>query len=131
MVTPVSEMTQEKSNPLDNNIFVLRFQILYEYYRKYFYNNQKDFNIIDTIQDKYNLTPVFLFNNLTYLRETGYINESGLKVFGNYDISFKGIKFVEEITDGKLDYDISNNDVSLIRRKFSEGDTLPAPKLKS
>ena len=113
----------------NNNIFVFRFKILYHFYEKLFWRIHDD-DILGFLKTKYDITSAFLFNNVEYLRNSGYLQYAEPKLAIDLGISYKGIQFVECITDGNMDFDdenISQESLNQIRRKFKEQDVLVEP----
>ena len=107
-----------------DNMYLIRFKMLYAFYEDYFYRtyNNDDMEILAYLQNELDLSSLFLQRNLDYMIGSGYIGDDK-KITS---ISFKGIKFVEEVTDGQLHY----NDQSIkqneghISNKFQTNDLL-------
>lgn len=107
-----------------DNIYVVRFRMLYAFYEDYFYkkHNNDDMEILASMQHELDLSSLFLQRNLDYLLASGYLGDRGDVV----TISYKGIKFIENITDGVFDYSYESINVNRdhIITMFQRGDTL-------
>lgn len=116
-------LENKESQIILDNIYLIRFKILYDFYEDYFYNkyNNDDIEITNHLQDMFGLSSRFLYRNLSYLIKTGYLNDQQ-----STNITFKGIKFIETVTDGKFDfpYEQIKNQEPFIIRKFQENDSL-------
>lgn len=114
-----SENNSKQQQEIDN-IYLVRFKILDEFYGDYFYDKYGDntAEILNILKKELNVNYTFLQRNLDYLTECGYLGSGG--------ITFKGIKFIELVTDGRLnfDYEQVKNQEPFIVRKFQELDTL-------
>lgn len=116
-------VTTEYSN---DNIFVIRYRILYYFYQKLF-SNKYGVEIIDILEYEFGLSRQFLSSNVLYLRNSGYLGYMDPKTQLELGITFKGIRLIEEVTGGNLNYDIKDirsDEASFIRRLFRERDSV-------
>ena|ERR1044072_3260586 len=83
------------------NIHELRYRILKEYYDSFFIDDEPlRFATILDLFKKINLLPRFILANTIYLLVYKYIVKEG----NEYRISARGIRFIEDITEGDIDY---------------------------
>lgn len=109
-----------------DNIYMIRFKILDEFYGDYFYSKY-DGDIPEMkkfFSGEFDVSDSFIERNIAYLMACGYI---GHDKNGKYTgISMKGIKFVEGVTDGEFNYPFEKMkmDKTHIINKFQSGDSL-------
>ena len=107
---------------LESNIYNFRFKLLYYFYEAVFFNKNLEDKVVESFKRRYDVPyEEFIVNNIDYLLKCGYL--SGQENMIN--ITPKGIKFIESITDGDIYFDsenMSQDTLNLIRRKFREQD---------
>jgi hypothetical protein len=120
------QFNEDDQRHVIDSIYLVRFKMLYELYEDYFYNkyiNDLD-KILTILKDELGVTNLFLRRNLDYLMASGYVDHD--KDSGIYGITYKGIKFIEEITDGAFHYKYDRMKINQthIINKFQSGDVL-------
>lgn len=117
-------MTLESKTVIINNIYVVRFKMLYSFYEDYFYSkyDHDELAILEYLKNELDVNSIFLSKNMEYLLAGGYLGDRGDMA----TISYKGIKFIENITSGEFDYthDMIKTDQDHIINMFQKGDTL-------
>jgi hypothetical protein len=104
-------MTTEKPS-LSDNVFLIRFKALYEFYKQAFINpNTSGAILISNLAKTIDINLKFLFANITYLERFGYLQS--VEIPDEFNITYRGTKFVERITDG----DVSFSDEDIISNK--------------
>ena len=112
-------MTSMKN--LNDNIFLIRFKVLYEFYKATFLNDMTSSDVVEELVKTLEINRKFLFANLVYNKVYGYVNKEDLPT--SFYITHRGIKFIEKITDGNMEYNDQDiiNDSDHIVRLFQEG----------
>ncbi len=84
--------------------------MLYEFYKKGFLLDIKSEEIVNELVKSLHMDSKFVFSNLYYLSRCGYLSSKD----SVFDITYRGIKFVEKVTDGNVSFSdkdiISNKD---------------------
>lgn len=113
--------TETEKLTLSDNIFTIRFKILYEFYKNAFIRENDSINTINNLAKELKLDRRFLFSNIKYLETFGYLNSDDTDTL--FEITYRGTKLVELITYGRIDYNDNNmiDDSNFIVRKFQEG----------
>jgi hypothetical protein len=106
---------------LSDNVFLIRFKALYEFYKAAMSNNMEPENIMNELARSLGISRMFLYGNLRYLDVFDYLNSDEKQI--NFTITFRGIKLIEKVTEGNVSYTDDNilNDSDQIIRLFLEG----------
>jgi hypothetical protein len=109
-------MTNRTNLEMENfdNIYLIRFKVLYAYYNEYFFGSR---NLFKTTPMSKNDSE-FISKTLLYLEQNDYLrmipkdNDEA-----TFHIKFKGIKLVDKITDGDVEFtddEINKSKVKII-----------------
>lgn len=100
------------------NVFDLRYRILREYYDSFFIDEEPlRFQTVLDLFRKENLVPRYILMNTVYLLAYQYLTQEGTE----YRISARGIKFIEDLTKGDMQYALYLDD-SLPRYKVDQSE---------
>src|SRR5580765_72320 len=108
-----------------------RFEILYQYYMKKFFGHKLSANrIIENVKSTIGFNDtVYVVNNRNYLYQTGYLGYimDEPEEVDELGITFFGIKFFDEATDGNICFEETSEKrchLSRVKKMFKERDTM-------
>ncbi len=98
-----------------DNVYLVRFKVLYSYYNEYFFSKR---NLFRNITPMIKINVDFVERTLIYLSENGYLRTIEKENDdATFHIKYKGIKLVDRITDGEINFtddEINKSKVKII-----------------